>query len=203
MEDYKPNSSHVSACETAAFVLREPGPGDLGWIVERHGTLYFSEYGWGERFEGITAEVIGSFVREYDSSCERCWIAEHGDRNVGSILLSRHRELDNTARLRLLLVEPSARGLGIGRALVRECTKFATHAGYDRIVLWTCTVLRAARRLYADEGYTVVRTEPFSLFGPELMGETWQLNLARRHEQFHEPSESGLGARNVPAKEGG
>jgi DNA-binding MarR family transcriptional regulator/GNAT superfamily N-acetyltransferase len=161
----------------ATWLLREPGPGDLGWIVSRHGSLYAAEYGWDETFEALVAEIVASYARAHDPRRERCWIAEKDGENVGSVLLVAHPERANVAKLRLLLVEPSARGCGIGRRLIEECTRFARQAGYDTITLWTNSVLVAARRLYAAAGYRLVHAEPQHSFGHDLISETWELTL--------------------------
>jgi DNA-binding MarR family transcriptional regulator/GNAT superfamily N-acetyltransferase len=157
------------------FILREPRAGDLGWVVQAHGELYAREYGWDVRFEALIADVVGGFVRTFDPARERCWIAERGGQNVGSIFLV--RGTDEVARLRLLLVHPSARGLGLGGRLVRECVEFARSAGYRRISLWTNDVLTSARRIYAAEGFRIVNTEVHSSFGIEMTAETWEREL--------------------------
>ena len=157
------------------YVLRPPQPGDMGWVVQRHGVLYAEEYRWDSSFEAMAAELVCAFVRNFDSERERCWIAEREGVNVASVFLMKKSE--HVAQLRMLLVEPHARGLGIARRLVQECTRFARHAGYSEIVLWTNSVLVGARRLYETEGYVLVDAAPHHSFGQELVGENWRLVL--------------------------
>jgi DNA-binding MarR family transcriptional regulator/GNAT superfamily N-acetyltransferase len=157
------------------YILRPPRPGDMGWIVSRHGALYGEEYGWDERLEALCAEITAAFVRNYDPKRERCWIAERDGENVGSVLLV--KDAEEVARLRLLLVEPKARGLGIGARLVEECVRFAREARYKKITLWTHSVLTAARHIYEQNGFKLVDTKTHDEFGKTLVGETWDLEL--------------------------
>ena len=169
---------------SAPWLLRSPQPGDIGWVVERHGRLYADEYGWDTRFEALVARIGADFVERFDAGREACWIAERDGVNVGSVFLVQARDdasgavVDGSAQLRLLLVEPAARGLGIGARLVDECERFARAKGYRRIVLWTNSVLLAARAIYAKAGYRLVASEAHESFGHSLVGETWELALA-------------------------
>ena len=157
------------------FVLRSPRPGDVGWVASRHGAIYAAEYGFDMGFEALVAEIAAGFVSNFDPRRERCWIAEKDGEPVGSVFLV--KDADSIAKLRLLLVEPAARGLGIGHRLVEECVGFARAAGYRRITLWTQSVLVAARRIYEAAGFRLVRTEPHRSFGHDLVGEYWEKAL--------------------------
>ena len=157
------------------IALREHRPGDLGWVVERHGALYAEEYGWDERFEALVAGIVARFVKHFDAARERCWIAEIDGERVGAVLVVKQSR--SAAQLRLLIVEPAARGRGLGRRLVEECIAFARAKGYRRLVLWTQSNLAAARALYRRCGFRRVRKERHSSFGYDLVGEFWQLAL--------------------------
>jgi len=159
----------------ADIVLRPPRPGDLGWIVARHGAIYAEEYGWAEEFEGLCAQIVADFAKTFDANCERCWVAELDGENAGSAFLAKDSE--SVARLRLLLVEPSARGLGIGQRLTEECVRFARECGYRRITLWTHQNLTAARHIYARAGFTLTSSEAKHSFGQNVVSEHWDLTL--------------------------
>ena len=158
-----------------AYLLRDPRPGDFGWIVARHAELYASEYGWTEPFEGLCAGIVADFANKHDPARERCWIAEVNGENAGCVMLV--RENDDVARLRLLLVDPKARGLGLGAALVDECLRFAREAGYKQITLWTHSVLTAARHIYEKAGFTLTSSEKRHTWGRDVVAEFWDLTL--------------------------
>lgn len=162
----------------AEIVLRSHRPGDLGWVLDRQAEFYAREYGWGEKCEALLAQVVADFARAYDPQKDHCWIAEREGRRLGSVMLVDAG--DRTGKLRLLLVEPEARGLGLGERLVAECERFAREAGYRRITLWTQSVLVVARAIYAKHGYRLIDSKAHDLFGPRLVGETWELELGPR-----------------------
>jgi DNA-binding MarR family transcriptional regulator/GNAT superfamily N-acetyltransferase len=165
-------------CEPASkrhYILRLPRPGDFGWIVKRNAELYAQDYGWVAPFEGVCAQIVADFVNKYDESRERCWIAEIDGENVGAVMLV--DDGDGVARVRLLLVEPKARGLGIGARLVDELIRFARGAGYRKITLWTHSVLTAARRIYQEAGFKLMRSEEHQSWGQPVVSEHWDLEL--------------------------
>jgi DNA-binding MarR family transcriptional regulator/GNAT superfamily N-acetyltransferase len=163
------------AREPAGFLLRSHRPGDIGWVVSRHGAIYAQEYGWDISFEALAAEITAQFIRSYDPSREHCWIAEIGGEPVGSVFLV--KASDEVAKLRLLLVEKKARGLGLGRALTEQCIGFARRAGYRSIALWTQSILLAARGIYQRAGFRRISEQTHHSFGVDLVGETWKLKL--------------------------
>jgi DNA-binding MarR family transcriptional regulator/GNAT superfamily N-acetyltransferase len=160
----------------ARYVLRDPRPGDFGWIVSRHAELYAQEYGWAEPFEGLCAQIVADFVNNFDPKQERCWMAEIDGKNVGCVMLVKDEQPD-VARLRLLLVDPKGRGLGLGTRLVDECVRFARAAGYKKITLWTHSVLTAARHVYENAGFTLTWSEPRHTWGQDVIAEFWDLEL--------------------------
>ncbi len=157
------------------YILRAPKPGDFGWIVARHAELYAEEYGWIEPFEGLCAQIVADFVNNNDRKRERCWIAEMNGENVGSIMLAKDSE--GVARIRLLLVDPKARGIGLGARLTDECIRFARRAGYKKITLWTHRVLTAARHIYERAGFKLMRSERHRSWGRPVVSEHWDLEL--------------------------
>ncbi len=158
-----------------SYVLRPPAPGDLGWVVARHGALYAQEYGWGTSFEGLCAEIVAQYVKTHDPARARCWIADIDGEPVGCVFLEKGS--DEIAKLRLLLVDPKARGLGIGTRLVDECIRFARAAGYRKISLWTRSVLVDARRIYQGAGFKRTASKPHAEYGMKFFEETWELKL--------------------------
>lgn len=161
--------------DRAPYSLRSHRPGDMGWIVHRHGVIYGQEFGYDEQFEALVATIVGEFIQNFDPSREHCWIAEREGEIVGSVFLVKKSR--SVGKLRLLLVEPSARGLGIGRRLVDECIDFARRAGYKTLTLWTQSHLDRARGVYKKTGFRLVHEEPHHSFGLDLLAETWDLEL--------------------------
>ncbi|HET9306740.1 MAG TPA: helix-turn-helix domain-containing GNAT family N-acetyltransferase [Candidatus Sulfotelmatobacter sp.] len=173
-----------STPEELRYVLRPHRPGDMGWVVYREGALYAQEYGFDETFEALVARIVADFLTEFDPKRERCWIAEVNGQNVGHIFLVKHPTEPSTAKLRLLLVEPSARGLRLGSVLVEECVNVARSVGYKKITLWTQSILVAARHIYQKAGFRLVEERANRQFGKDLLSQTWELDL----------TESGNGA---------
>lgn len=155
--------------------LRDPQPGDYGWIIARHGEVYAQEYGWDSTFEAMVAELVASFIRTRNPARECCWIADLGGEPVGAIFCV--RKDDETAQLRMLIVDEKARGLGAGGLLVDQCMAFGRQAGYRRMTLWTNDILTAARKLYVSRGWKLTASEPHHSFGVNLVGETWEVDL--------------------------
>jgi DNA-binding MarR family transcriptional regulator/GNAT superfamily N-acetyltransferase len=164
-----------SGAASTPAILRGHRPGDMGWVVQSHGALYASEYGFDSSFEALVAEIAAKFLTSFDASRERCWIADLDGVQVGSVFLVKHS--DDVAKLRLLLVDPAGRGHGLGQRLVAECIAFAQATGYRKITLWTQSILVAARSIYQNAGFALVATEPHRSFGQSLIGETWEREL--------------------------
>jgi DNA-binding MarR family transcriptional regulator/GNAT superfamily N-acetyltransferase len=159
------------------FTLRTHRPGDMGMVVALEGAGYVEQFGWDGAFEALAARIVADFIDHFDPERERCWIAETDRHHVGHIFLVRHPDQPETAKLRLLYIDPSARGLGLGKALVDECVRFARAAGYKKITLWTQSILTAAHRIYQHAGFKLVKEEPHHSFGHDLIGQTWELHL--------------------------
>lgn len=159
------------------YVLRPHRIGDMGWVVYREGIGYAEQFGWDEQFEALAARIVNEFVTNFDPSRERCWIAEIDGQNVGHVFLVKHPTEAGTAKLRLLYVEPCARGMGLGDVLVNECVRFARTTGYRKVVLWTQSILTAAHRIYSRAGLRLVKEEPHHSFGKDLIGQEWELDL--------------------------
>jgi GNAT superfamily N-acetyltransferase len=151
----------------------------MGWIVHRESIGYAEQYGWDNTFEALAARIVNEFVTNFDAVRERCWIAEIDGQNVGHVFLVKHPSEPRTAKLRLLFVEPCARGLGLGDALVNECIRFARTAGYQKVVLWTQSILTSAHRIYKKAGFRLIKEEPHHSFGHDLIGQEWELDLTR------------------------
>ena len=159
-----------------AVTFRDRRPGDIGWIIHRQAVLYHQEYGWNEQYEAVISEILARFIQKFDAKCERSWIAEREGQIVGSIFCVRKSR--TVAQLRLLYVEPAARGLGVGTQLVNECIEFAKAKGYHKLILWTNSVLHSARRIYEAAGFKLVHEEPHDSFGKQrLHAQTWELSL--------------------------
>ena len=156
-------------------VLRDPVPGDIGWVVQQHGEIYWREYGWDSRFEALVADIAAQFVRKFQPAWERCWVAELDGERVGAVFVV--RKSATMAQLRMLILSPKARGLGLGARLTDECIAFARAKGYKKMVLWTNSCLTAARGIYAKRGFKLAKSEPYEGFGQQLVGETWELKL--------------------------
>jgi GNAT superfamily N-acetyltransferase len=155
--------------------LRNPQPGDMGWVVQQHGLLYAQEYGWNWEFEALVARIVAEFVEKFQPESERCWIAEINGERVGSVFVVRVDE--QTAKLRMLILTPAARGLGLGARLTDEAIAFARSKGYKKMVLWTNSILYAARGIYEKRGFVLTKSEPYQGFGHDLTSETWELKL--------------------------
>jgi DNA-binding MarR family transcriptional regulator/GNAT superfamily N-acetyltransferase len=169
-----------------SFILRPHRVGDMGWVVYRESVGYAEQYGWDNTFEALVAGIVDGFVTNFDASRERCWIAEIDGQNVGHVFLVKHPSEPKTAKLRLLFVEPCARGLGLGDALVNECIRFARTAGYRKVVLWTQSILTSAHRIYKKAGFRLIKEEPHHSFGHDLVGQEWELELTR--DTLHQAS---------------
>ncbi|HEY7231268.1 MAG TPA: helix-turn-helix domain-containing GNAT family N-acetyltransferase [Pseudolabrys sp.] len=176
IESLLANEPAAKSGERPTYTLRSPRAGDFGWIVSRHAELYLQEYGWGAPFEGLCAQIVADFVNNFDPKHEGCWIADIDGENVGCVMLVKD-EQPHVARLRLLLVDPKARGLGLGARLVDECVRFARTTGYTKMTLWTHSVLAAARHVYERAGFRLTSSEPRHSWGKDVVAEFWDLEL--------------------------
>ncbi|GIJ99429.1 hypothetical protein Aspvir_001561 [Aspergillus viridinutans] len=175
--------ARTATLPTNSITIRIHQPADIDWIVSRHDTLYADEYNFNDKFIALVSKIASDFQQNHDPTSERCWIAERTDKTtnepVGCIMLAKDIDSPDTARLRLLLVEPSARGMGVGRSLIKQCIEFAREVGYKRVVLWTQSILGSARKLYKAEGFKLVKEEQHEGFGTTLVGELWELELGK------------------------
>ena len=170
-----PRAKTTPVKTTPVITLRDPQPGDMGWVVQQHAEVYWREYGWDMRFEALVAGIVSRYVQKYQPDFERCWIAEVNGVRAGSAFVVRKSK--TTAQLRMLILSPEARGLGLGGKLCDECITFARAKGYKKMTLWTNNCLIAARAIYLKRGFKLVKTEPYQGFGQDLVGETWELRL--------------------------
>ncbi len=176
MKPAKPaNPAKVAQLAKPAIRLRDPGPGDMGWVVQQHGEIYAREYGFNSEFEGLVAEIVAKYLKRRQPDWERCWMAEANGELAGSVFVVRKSK--TVAQLRMLILTPQARGLGLGARLTDECLAFARAKGYKKMVLWTNSCLDAARGIYAKRGFQLVKSEAYRGFGQNLVGETWALKL--------------------------
>ncbi|MBC7609600.1 MAG: MarR family transcriptional regulator [Polaromonas sp.] len=160
---------------TRTVILRDHKPGDIGWVVQQHGEIYAREYGWNSEFEALVADIAGKFLKNFQPDYEKCWIAELDGARVGAVFVV--RKSATVAQLRMLILSPEARGLGLGSRLTDECIAFARGKGYKKMLLWTNSCLGAARAIYAKRGFRLIKSELYTGFGHDLVGETWSLQL--------------------------
>lgn len=170
-----PEDTAPAANALRTVVLRDPVPGDMGWVIQQHGEIYAREYGWNSEFEALVADIAGKFLKHFRPQDEKCWIAELNGERVGAAFVARRSA--TVAQLRMLILTPQARGLGLGGRLTDECIAFARSRGYRKMLLWTNSCLHAARVIYTKRGFTLVKSEPYRGFGQALVGETWALKL--------------------------